>query len=136
MTFKPITRPEHMRMERGTVSLIHSLLLDTTPAYSQLSREHKIILVKTFSSEFLCLHRSFVSAKVYKNQPRVIMHYGYYVDEECAKVFFEGSEKLDEHMKFARPIIRSMLITVRLLRDMDISETELMAMSMLMFYNG
>ncbi|CAD5213702.1 unnamed protein product [Bursaphelenchus xylophilus] len=138
MKFKPITRSEQMRMERGTVSLVHRFLLDTTTVYQELTHDNKVKIMKIFLYEFLCLHRAFVSAKAYRKeaQPRIILHYGYYWDVGSAEIFFEGCERLDEHMKFIVPIIESLLVTVNKMKDLNLTETELMMMAMLMFYNN
>ncbi|CAD5205805.1 unnamed protein product [Bursaphelenchus okinawaensis] len=135
--FKPVTRPEHLRMEKGTVSLVHSLLLDTAPIYRTLNKDIKAQVLKIFMSEFLCLHRSYVSSKASKRlqSTKLIMHYGYYCDQDVVRVFFEDSENAEEHLRFARPIVHNLMFTSDMIGSVQLTEIELMAMAYIMFCN-
>ncbi|CAD5213704.1 unnamed protein product [Bursaphelenchus xylophilus] len=138
MNFKPLRRTEHIRMERGTIALVFSFLMDASAFFKAFPRETKLQIMRTFYYEFVCVHRAFASTKISKpGQPlALVVHYGYYWDDDYASTFFEGSDKIEEHTAFTRPFIQGMIHTVAAMKELRVTEMELMAIAMIMFYNN
>ncbi|KAI6203779.1 PlsC domain-containing protein [Aphelenchoides besseyi] len=113
--FKPLKRSEHERMERGSIALLHTMLMECSEAYHNLPKQAKLLVIRHFSFQFGYLHRCYLTSQIFPElkDGRMCVHYG----------------------QFIRPLIEKSVHSTDMFRELQIREIELVAMAAITFYN-
>ncbi|KAI6208559.1 hypothetical protein M3Y96_00128000 [Aphelenchoides besseyi] len=127
--FKPLKRSEHERMERGSIALLHTMLMECSEAYRNLPKQAKLLVIRHFSFQFGYLHRCYLTSQIFPEvkDGRMCVHYGQF--DEITSINWLWS------FRFIRPLIEKSVHSTDIFRELQIREIEVVAMAAITFYN-
>lgn len=95
-------------MERGSIALLHTMVSECSETYKALPKQIKLAVIRNFSFLFSYLNRCYMSAQYFPemNDPRLCVHFGYYLTQEGLRDFFESTNDnlnkiadIEQHIK-------------------------------------
>uniref|UniRef100_A0A914DQ46 Uncharacterized protein n=1 Tax=Acrobeloides nanus TaxID=290746 RepID=A0A914DQ46_9BILA len=136
-SYKLVNRTEFLKMERGCLSLMFSMLNDWFQPFDQLSHELKILVLRAFSVRFTFLDSCFRTCQIFP-QPedtRYVLHYGQYLDNARIEDFFSDDKDPAESARtFTAVFARCKTVCNKMIR-LGLNEIELAALSGIILWN-
>ncbi|KAF7635253.1 hypothetical protein Mgra_00005369 [Meloidogyne graminicola] len=136
-TYRMVKHSEYVKMERGCISLMYSMLTDCFPKFNSLSQELKVSALRIFSNRFTHLDQCFRSISVFpeKGNKRLVLHYGQYIDSNNMEYFFGDEQDPAQTAKSCTKTIKRFMQTVDRMKEMDIRDVEVAALAGIIFWN-
>ena len=135
--YKKVTHTEFVKMERGCLSLLFSMLNDWCHPFSQLPHQLKIDVLRNFALRFSLLDTTYRTSQVYPDSDgdRWIMHYGQYLDVNDLNFFFKDDKDPAESAKLFKMALNLMMATKRKMGKLKIDETDVAGIIGIMLWN-
>jgi len=135
--YKKATHTEFVKMERGCLSLMFSMLNDWYHPFSQLPHQIKVDVLRSFALKFSLLDSSYRTSQVYPDPEgdRWIMHYGQYLDKNDLLYFFKDDKDPAESAKLFKETFSLMIATKKKMTKLKVDETEIAGIIGIMLWN-
>uniref|UniRef100_A0A914DKE2 Nuclear receptor n=1 Tax=Acrobeloides nanus TaxID=290746 RepID=A0A914DKE2_9BILA len=133
--FIPMKKSEYDRMEKACITLINSMLNEYFEPYGNLKNEEKILIIKNFVLRFSMFIRCYQSSKIYPeiNDARLVIHYGYYLDNQTVEYFFSELKNCEEFIKICASILPPLREMSNKMNKYEVREIDIAALSYLIF---
>ncbi|CAK5015385.1 unnamed protein product [Meloidogyne enterolobii] len=135
--YRLVKHSEYVKMERGCISLMYSMLTDCFPNFNSLNQELKVAALRVFSNRFTHLDQCFRSISVFpeKNDTRFVLHYGQYADTNKIEYFFGDEQDPAQTAKMCIKTIQRCMQTVEKMKEMAIRDVEVAAIAAIILWN-
>ncbi|KAI1698762.1 zinc finger, c4 type (two domains) domain-containing protein [Ditylenchus destructor] len=153
--YKPVKEPEMKRMDRGSISLLHTMCINYFEPFNALPHNKKVEILKHYWKYFGILHRSYLTviALPYfgksdrdgtvsengrkSNIDTLVTHYGYYVHMDTIRDFFaeEDDSEYEKLVRYCEPLMDEVFGFMYHYYLLNITEIELVAMLAIFFWN-
>ncbi|KAI1700573.1 zinc finger, c4 type (two domains) domain-containing protein [Ditylenchus destructor] len=153
--YKPLKVSECMRMDRGSVSLLHTMCINFFEPFNVLPHEKKMQILKQYWTYFEFMHGAYltIEALPYIQKPnqsdsnntpggekpvidKLVTHYGYYLDIESVRHFFPEEEAdIEKLRRYMEPWIEETFTWLTEYYHLNVTEIELVAMIAILFWN-
>jgi len=136
-TYRLVRHSEYVRMERGCLSLMLSMLGDYFPPFSQLSAELKAAALRAFSARFTHLDQCFRTARVFTTEgdTRFALHYGQCFDVSRMEHFFAEDGDPESSARTAEGVMVRARRVVAKMQKMGMRDMEVVAMAGIVLWN-
>ncbi|KAI1693753.1 zinc finger, c4 type (two domains) domain-containing protein [Ditylenchus destructor] len=134
---KPITKPEYMRFESASFTLIHSIIMETMDLFGDFVQEEWAAFTRPYVTKYATLHKAFITSQTTQNPEgtvRISTHYGYYLDKDSLKHFYKAPQYLEERIKIVTPIIQQVRQLADRLIEVQLREIEAAALCAIMLF--
>ncbi|KAI1698760.1 zinc finger, c4 type (two domains) domain-containing protein [Ditylenchus destructor] len=156
--YKPLRQGDYLRLNRGTLSLFHTMCINYFEPFNILPHDKKVEILKTYWTVFAFLHKTYltVAALPYLKKTsqdksgnsnngskhvfdKIVCHYGYYTDKDQTQEYFElmNLDKADceKAVRFCKHLIDKTLDLMDLYYELNPSEIEFAAIVAIFFWN-
>lgn len=135
--FKKATHTEFVKMERGCLSLMFSMLNDWFHPFSQLPHEIKVAVLQNYSIKFGMLDSVFRTYQIdpEANGNRWIFHYAQYIDSEDVEFFFKDDKDPAESARLFKSSEELIIGIKKKLTKLKITESEVSSLFGIMLWN-
>lgn len=137
-TYRLVKHSEYVKMERGCISLMYSMLSDCFPPFESLSQELKVAALRVFSNRFTHLDQTYRTMTIFPGQddPRFVLHYGQYADSTKLEYFFaEDHQDSVEVAKLCAKTLQRCRQVVNRMSELAIRDMEVAAMAAIILWN-
>ncbi|KAL7071008.1 hypothetical protein ACQ4LE_009735 [Meloidogyne hapla] len=135
--YRMVKHSEYVKMERGCISLMYSMLTDCFPQFNSLNQELKVSALRVFSNRFTHLDQCFRSISVFpeKGDTRFVLHYGQFVDSNKMEYFFGDEQDPAQTANSCVKTIQRCMQTVDRMKEMAIRDIEVAALAAIILWN-
>lgn len=109
-TYKQCNQDEFLRMDRGTISLLFTMLHQFYAPFDELPHAKKVEVIRYLFVPFTLLHRCELTAQCWRadegrmeeRRDWIVTHYGCYVNEEVMKEEFRKTaiDESEQHIRW------------------------------------
>ncbi|KAL3080764.1 hypothetical protein niasHS_005351 [Heterodera schachtii] len=136
-TYRLIKHSEYVKMERGCISLMFSMLTDCFHPFDSLDQPTKLSALRAFANRFTHLDQCYRTVALFPadDDPRFVLHYGQYVNLEKLDHFFGEIEHPEDTIRAcSKTLQRARTIAVKM-RDMGVRDVEIAAVAAIILWN-
>ncbi|CAD5228658.1 unnamed protein product [Bursaphelenchus okinawaensis] len=135
--YRMVKHSEHLKMERGCLSLLFSMVNDWFQPFDTLSHEIKVVVLRQFSSSFSHLDQAYKTMQEYPqgDDTRWVLHYGQYCDITNFEHFFAEDKDPSIAAKMCRPIMIRCRHFVAKMKRLQVREVEIAALAGVLLWN-
>jgi hypothetical protein len=136
-SYRMVTHSEYVKMERGCLSLMYSMVNDWFQPFSELDHELKVTALRSFSARFTHLDQCYRTVQTFPdtNDSRFVMHYGQYVDLKNMQYFFSEDKDPEESARHAVTVISSFRQLVNKMQRLGVRDIEVAALAGIILWN-
>lgn len=136
-THRLVKHSEHVKMERGCLSLMFSMVNDWFQPFDTLDHTLKVLVLRAFSTSFSLIDQAYktMSAFPEMDDTRFVLHYGQYIDETKLEFFFQEHKDPNASAAVVKEIIQRCRALTNKMRKLQIREQEIAALTGLILWN-
>ncbi|KAI1700574.1 zinc finger, c4 type (two domains) domain-containing protein [Ditylenchus destructor] len=156
--YKPLKPADYLRMNRGSVSLFHTMCINYFEPFNTLPHDKKVQIMRTHWTTFCFFHRAYltIAALPYLKKAsqdgngnsnngskhvfdKFVSHYGYYTDKNQTREYFEAMNldkgDCEKAIRFCESLMEMFLCLMDQYYELNPSEMEFVAMVAILFWN-
>ncbi|KAI6181830.1 Nuclear receptor domain-containing protein [Aphelenchoides besseyi] len=136
-SYRLVKRSEHIKMERGCLSLMYSMVNDWFQPFDTLAHDLKVHVLRAFSAIFSHLDQCFKTMQAFgeMNDSRFVLHYGQLIDSNKLEYFFQEDKDPSASANICKEINARCLHLTNKMRKLAVREIEVAAMAGIMLWN-
>uniref|UniRef100_A0AC35GV91 Nuclear receptor domain-containing protein n=1 Tax=Panagrolaimus sp. PS1159 TaxID=55785 RepID=A0AC35GV91_9BILA len=108
--YKLIKQSHYDKVERASMSMLFSLLIEHITPFKRLNHDQRVIIMKNVARSIAMIYKTSLTAVVFPNDAdKFVTSFGYYIDRKNVGYFFEYRDGYNEIEKLLYPVVNEII---------------------------
>ncbi|KAI6190772.1 hypothetical protein M3Y97_00154900 [Aphelenchoides bicaudatus] len=135
--YRLVRHSEHVKMERGCLSLMFSMVNDWFQPFNEIDHALKVLVLRAFSTSFSHLDQCYKTMLAFPtmNDSKFVLHYGQYIDNDKLEFFFQEHKDPNIAATVSKNVLTRCRTLTNKMRKLQVRECEIASLAGILLWN-